>query len=124
MSTKSILKADWKRYLDDYSKNIQSEVVELDVESLELGDQIEAEWVTLKGMSYDPKDDTLCIFMNALQHFIAHPKNIWAVENAGKISSIQIEDREGTKHLINVRDAASVKAHATKHPEFGSSAST
>lgn len=123
MSTQNILKANWKSYLDDYSKHILSEVVELDVESLELGDQIEAEWTRLKGLSYDPKNDTLYIFTDAIRHFIAHPKNIWIVEDAGKISTIQIEDAAEVKHLINVRSAASIKAHADRDLKHGQGAS-
>jgi hypothetical protein len=105
MSTKSIAKDDWKYYLDDYSKSIQSTLVELDVESLELGDQIEAEWVHLKGISYDPKDDMIYLFTEALRHFIAKPQNIWVVESEDGLSAFQIEDWEGTKHIINLRVA-------------------
>ncbi|RYZ57023.1 MAG: hypothetical protein EOP07_11040 [Proteobacteria bacterium] len=103
MTTKSIAKDDWKHYLDDYSKSLQSTLVELDVESLELGDQIEADWVHLKGISYDPKDDMLYIFTEALRHFIAKPRNIWVVEGSEGPSAIQIEDGEGTKHIVNLR---------------------
>lgn len=119
MSTRSILKKDWKDYLDNYSKRILSDVVELDVESLDLGDQIEADWVKLEGMTYDPKDDMLCLYTESLRHFIAHPQSIWVIENGSKLSSIQIEDAEGIKHIVNIRDAESVRAHAARHPEQG-----
>lgn len=106
MTTKSIAKDDWKHFLDNYSKSIQSTLVELDVESLELGDQIEADWVHLKGISYDPKDDMLYIFTEALRHFIAKPQNIWVIEADEGLSAIQIEDWEGTKHIVNLRQSS------------------
>lgn len=125
MSTQSIAKEDWKQYLDNYSKSIQSTLVELDVESLELGDQIEADWVHLKGISYDPKDEMIYIFTEALRHFISRPQNLWVVEAKDGPSAIQIEDFEGTKHIINLRtsdeamDSKSYQAQRDRRREQG-----
>ena len=45
--------------------------------SLNLGDQIEAEWVPLLGLSYDPKDDAFDVMLKGLDHRIAKPSTIY-----------------------------------------------
>src|SRR5262245_59562148 len=37
------------------SKQLKAQTVEVDVAALQLGDQIEADWVRLLGLSYDPR---------------------------------------------------------------------
>jgi hypothetical protein len=56
--TEILDKPIWKPYLDHVSKTIATgKQVLIEVASLALGDQIEAEWVPLLGIVYDPKND-------------------------------------------------------------------
>ena len=47
MAITQLDKSRWKDYFDRVSKALRSKLVELDVESLRLGDQIEVEWAPL-----------------------------------------------------------------------------
>jgi Family of unknown function (DUF5335) len=56
--TEILDKPIWNPYLGHVSKTIATgKQVLIEVASLALGDQIEAEWVPLLGIVYDPKND-------------------------------------------------------------------
>ena len=71
--------------------------------SLELGDQIEAEWVQLLGLSYDPKGDAFDVILKGLDHRIEKPRAIYLEEGREGLSSIEIVDSEGTRQIVKLR---------------------
>jgi hypothetical protein len=54
-------KSQWRGYFDRVSNALVSKRAEIEVASLKLGDRIEAEWLPLLGISYDPKNDVIDI---------------------------------------------------------------
>jgi hypothetical protein len=44
------------------------------VASLDLGDQTQAEWLPLLGITYDPRDDVVDIALDGLDHMIRKPR--------------------------------------------------
>jgi hypothetical protein len=42
-------------FLDTVSKLLEAKEVEIEVASLDLGDQVQAKWLPLIGITYDPK---------------------------------------------------------------------
>ena len=44
--------------------------LEIEVTSLALGDQVEAEWLPLLGLVYDPKDDLVEVALDGIDHMI------------------------------------------------------
>ena len=56
MTTRMISKSDWRTYLDQVSKDLVGRRAEIDIMSLKLGSQVQAQWVRLLGITYDPKD--------------------------------------------------------------------
>ena len=59
MAIRKLGKAEWQRYFDRISKAVIGKRAEIEIASLALGDQIEAEWLPLIGIAYDRKDDIL-----------------------------------------------------------------
>ena len=57
MTIRKLHKQVWHAFFDFISKLLQGKQVETEVASLALGDQMEAEWLPLLGLVYDPKDD-------------------------------------------------------------------
>jgi hypothetical protein len=57
MATVKLDKGAWQAYFDRMSKLVTGKQAEIEAASLNIGDQIEAEWVPLLGISYDPKSD-------------------------------------------------------------------
>jgi Family of unknown function (DUF5335) len=63
-------KAEWQPFLDFLSKQLEGMHTEIEVASLALGDQIEAEWLPLVGIVYDPKDDTCRRTLEGAEHVV------------------------------------------------------
>jgi hypothetical protein len=64
----------------------------IEVTGLGLGDQIEADFIPLVGLSYDPKNDVLAVTAEGLEHLISHPNRSisikrWAGSTASKRST-------------------------------------
>ena len=65
---------EWRVFFDRTSKALLGKLAEIEVASLDLGDQIIAEWVPMLGITYEPKDDLLDIAPTDPPHLIRHPK--------------------------------------------------
>lgn len=70
MYNHTIDKAEYKKYFDNISRLIKGQQVELEVTGLDIGNQIETEWVTLEGFSYDPKDEILVVHTPNLNRMV------------------------------------------------------
>jgi Family of unknown function (DUF5335) len=55
MAAQKIDRAEWRSFFDAMSKALVGMRAEIEVASLALGDQIEAEWLPLLGITYDSK---------------------------------------------------------------------
>ena len=93
-------KEKWADELAYLWKRLDGKKVEVEVEALKLGDQIEAEHVPLRGLSYDPKDDVVQVWVGDIDHLIYKPQKIMVVYDDGKLVAIDISDAEGEQHLI------------------------
>jgi hypothetical protein len=93
----------WQAYFDAMSKAMDGTQAEIEVASLGLGDQIEAEWVGLDGITYDPKDDLLEIILGDLDHLIHKPREIWVDEAGFSLQSLEAIDSEGVRHIVKLR---------------------
>ncbi len=56
---RTLEKSEWHGYFDRVSRALLGKRAKIEVASLVLGDQIEAEWVPVLGITYDQKDDVL-----------------------------------------------------------------
>ena len=59
MALRTLAKPEWKAYFDHLSKNLIGERAEIEIAGLALGDRIEARWIPLIGITYEPKADVL-----------------------------------------------------------------
>ncbi|MBI1891227.1 MAG: DUF5335 domain-containing protein [Burkholderiales bacterium] len=94
----------WHPYFDAMSKTLAGKRAEIAVESLQLGSQIEAEWVPLYGITYDPKNDLVEVVMEGLDHMIRHPREVYVDIEAGGLNSVEVIDDDDVKQIINLRD--------------------
>jgi hypothetical protein len=62
---------------DRVTKMLEGKRAEIEVVSLRLGDQVEAEWLPLLGIAYDPNDDIVEIALEGLDHLIPNPREIY-----------------------------------------------
>ena len=106
---RKVEKAEWKQFFDVLSKQVEGAHAEIEVASLELGDQIEAEWLPLIGSVYDHKDNSVEIALEASQrevvdHIIREPREIYFAEDGRQFMGLDIIDLEGTHHIVKLKD--------------------
>lgn len=103
MTTVTLPKEDWEGFFDRVSKVLEGEQAEIEVAGLDLGDQLETEWVQLLGITYDPRDDLVEVALAGVDHLIRHPKRVAVEEEGVLIRSVLVEDGDGHEHIIRLR---------------------
>jgi Family of unknown function (DUF5335) len=104
MPTRKLDKREWHPFLDGISKLLEAKEAEVEVASLALGDQIEAEWLPLYGLAYDPKDDVVEVALEGLDHMIPHPREIYVQDGTAGLTSLEVIDATGAKQIVKLRD--------------------
>jgi hypothetical protein len=104
MTTSKLEKTVWQSYFDQVSKTIDGKLAEIEINSLALGSQIEAEWVPFYGITYDKKNDLIEIVLEGLDHMIRKPHEIYIEQNAGSLSSLEVIDTDNVRQIIRLRD--------------------
>ena len=107
MAIRQLPRADWNDYFDAFSRAKDDagrvDYAEIRVFSPEIGAQPETSWLPLQGLTYDPKDDKLDVFVKGLEHLIAHPKVIFVDETSGRLDSIEVVRQDGTYEVVDIR---------------------
>jgi hypothetical protein len=112
MTIRKLEKSKWHVFFDGLSKMLEGKRAEIEVASLALGDQIEAEWLPLLGLAYDPKDDLFEVTLDGVDHMIQKPREIYLDDDVGGLMSIEIVDAEGTRQIVKLRDPLMLPAPA------------
>jgi hypothetical protein len=90
---------------------------EIEVASLDLGDQIEAEWSPLIGITYDHKDDLIEIALDDIDHLIRSPREVFVDYGVGgAIVAMEIVDSDGNRQIIKFRDPLVLPAPSESAP--------
>jgi len=103
-------KTEWQSYLERVSKELTGKRAEIEVASAKLGDQIEAEWVALMGVVYDPKSDIVEVVLDGLDHMISKPQELYAEEDAGRLTSLEVVDAAGVHQIVRFKDPLMLSA--------------
>jgi hypothetical protein len=104
MATVKLDKGAWHAYFDRISKLVAGKQAEIEVASLKLGDQIEAEWVPLLGITYDPKNDLVEVLLEGLDHLIQNPRDIFVDQGPAGLTSMEVIDTDDVRQIIRLRD--------------------
>jgi hypothetical protein len=94
------------------SKALLGEWAEIEVASLELGDQIVAEWIPMFGITYDSQDDLLDVALDRSDHLIRHPKEIVVEEDSNGLRSVAVVDGEGARQIVRLKEPVRLPAAA------------
>jgi hypothetical protein len=94
------------------SKAVLGKWAEVEVASLDLGDQIVAEWIPLIGITYDSRDDLLDVALDRANHLIRHPRQIIVDENASGLTSVAVVDGDGSRQVIKLKQPLMLAAPA------------
>jgi hypothetical protein len=104
MTIRRLEKPEWRPFLDAISKLLEAKEAEIEVASLDLGDQVQAEWLPLLGISYDPNDDVVEVALDGLDHIIHSPREIYLDIGAGGLGSLEVVDANGVKQIVKLKD--------------------
>lgn len=105
MATVKLDKAAWQRTFDQMSKSeLVGKQVEIEVTGLNIGDQIEQEWIQLLGITYDPKSDLIEILVEGLDHLIRKPREVWVDHGPAGLVSMEVIDADDVRQIIRLRD--------------------
>jgi len=107
-TTSELQKAEWQHYFDRIGRGLAGKRAEIDVESLDIGSQVEAEWLTLLGISYEPKSDILSVMLEGLNHLIRRPTAVFVEVDFGQLVSLAVADTDKVRHIIKLRDPLSL----------------
>jgi Family of unknown function (DUF5335) len=112
MTARKLNKKEWKPFFEGLSKVLGTKEAEIEVLSLNIGDQVEAEWMQLIGLTYDPKDDLLDVALEGLDHLIPRPREIYVEDGGIGLASVAAVDGEGNRHVIKLRDPIALPGSA------------
>jgi hypothetical protein len=109
--TKEIPHDQWVRTLDEFSKQHQLWIVEVEVIGEKIGDQEAADMLPLVGISADVKDgeSRIEVFVGGrsdahLAHIIEKPKRVWLKEpDIPGHEAVAIESEDGTMTIVHFR---------------------
>jgi Family of unknown function (DUF5335) len=104
MTTHKLDKTQWRTFFDRFSEILEGRQAEIEVASLSLGDQVEAEWLPLHGITYDPNDDVVEVALEGLDHMIRKPREIFLEDWTGGVMALEIVDADGTKQIVKLRE--------------------
>jgi len=110
MPLTQLAKTQWQAYFDRISKALGAKQVQIEVTGLGLGDQIEADWIPLEGLSYDPKNDVFAVIAEGVDHLIRHPKQIHIDQEVDWLLSIEAIDAEDNHHIVLLKNPLSLPA--------------
>lgn len=94
--TQEIHKSEWRTILDRASKSLMGKRAEIEIVALNLGDQVEAEWLPVLGVAYDPGDDIVEVALDGLDHIISAPRELHLHLAGGDLTAIEVVDAKGT----------------------------
>jgi Family of unknown function (DUF5335) len=97
-------KPQWKGFFDRVSNALIGKRAEIEVASLDLGAQVEAEWLPLIGIAYDPREDIIEIALEGIDHMIRAPSAVFVDEDERGLVSLKATDAEHRQHIVQLRD--------------------
>lgn len=114
MSTSHTLpRSEWRSFFDAVSGVLVGKRIEIEAASLDLGDQIVADWVPLLGITYDARDNMLDVALSGLTHLIRQPREILVQGDPNHVEIVAVVSEDGVKQVLRFRDPLMLPASRT-----------
>jgi hypothetical protein len=101
---RSLPKSEWRAFFDRMSDELLGKWAEIEVASLDLGDQIVAQWIPMLGITYDSRDDILDVALDRSNYLIRHPRDIVVEQTPTGIASVSVIDAEGARQVVRLKE--------------------
>ncbi len=114
MAIEMLEKGSWHAYFDALSKILEGKEAQIDVNALDIGAQVEAEFTPLLGIVYDPRNEILEVLFEGLDHTIANVREIYVDHDGMNLNSVSVLDGDGVQQIIRLRDPPMLPAPASQ----------
>lgn len=105
MPYEPIAKRNWRAFVESFSRLLVGRQVELEIVGLDLGDQIEAEWLPLRALTLGDRTGRLHVRLGgdpAIDHAI-EAVEIWAELVGSELRSLVVIDTADHKDILRFR---------------------
>jgi hypothetical protein len=102
-----IQKLDRSKWIDvcaAVSSGTMGKRAEIEVVSPVDGIMIEARWLPMIGIVFDPVNDSLRIMLEGVDHFVFQPREMYLDFGLGGVQSLGILDNENAWQIVLLRD--------------------
>ena len=99
----TVPQSEWRPFFDRLANALLGKRAEIEVASLDLGDQIVTEWIPMIGITYDSRDDLLDVALDRTDHLIRHPREIVVEEGPEGVASVAVVDADGTRQVVRLK---------------------
>ncbi len=103
MTIRNLEKPQRQGYFDRVSQHLGATQARIELIGNDVGAQLEADWVGLVGLAYDPRNDELEIATDALDHHISRPREVYVDDGVEGLHSVEIIDDAGNKQIIRLK---------------------
>ena len=120
-TSRMIPKAEWRTFFDAISSTLTGKRILIEASSLELGDQVVAEWLPLLGVTYDSRDDLFDVAIEGLQynHLIRRPRQVLVQDGPHGIDTIAVVTADGVKQVLRLKDPLMLPEPSKQHASSG-----
>ena len=114
--TKAIPREELQRCFAEFTRRFLTdgspEAVDAEVVEPELGSQVLLQGARLLGITYDPKANALEFELDAGDHRIFEPQEVWAIEEEdGFLSAVAVVHGNGTREVVTVQRVGLRRLH-------------
>jgi hypothetical protein len=101
----------WQKALQALTEEHAGDVVTIEVQDLDIGDQFAAEQIPFNYIEYDPHDDAVSVGVGGLdgrypvilRHVVEHPQNVFIHLSEEGPVTVEVRDPDGTATLVTLQ---------------------
>jgi hypothetical protein len=101
---RELRRGEWVRFCDGVSRALVGKVAEIDIVSLQLGDRVEARWLPLRGITYEPKTDAIEVAVDGVAHLIREPREIHLDETERGLVEVIVIAADESRQSVRLRE--------------------
>jgi hypothetical protein len=106
--TKQIHRDQLASYFDAFTKHFlmyeSTNTADVELLAPDWGDQFAAEGDHLRGITYDPKDNTIEFELEGFNHRIPDPGEVWVIEELdGFVRALEVIEAQGARQIARVK---------------------
>lgn len=104
MPIRKLRKPEWRPYFERVGRALLDKRAAIEILSPQFSTELQAEWVPMLGISYDPRNDAVVVAVAGLRHMIRKPQHLVAEEKGGQLATLEIIDEDGLSHIVRLRE--------------------